>query len=110
MSNYDDSNDVVLWDAHNIPREITRVAETLGLSAIATGGGCDYVCLPNNLNVILGGQEDFAPYSLSDPSIVLIYVDENWDMGVQLMFDSALLAMNFMSQLKNVIIIGFPEP
>lgn len=101
----------VAWECYNIDKRITSYARTqCRLSAVATGGGCDYVVRDlvidgNDVVATLSSQEGSAesPDSLCEPSIVSIYLDTDWQESFMFPFDTAREAMQWMNRLPTHI-------
>ena len=116
----------------NITEEVLKKAESLGLDAITTGGGMDYVWIripksdyrdafspkddsiskdaTEGLDVILmNNNGDGSPECIDEPCIVGIYFNESWNKGITFHFSSCMKAMDFMIQLKRGIAFGLEK-
>lgn len=100
------------WHIHNIPAEIGKYAEKLGLECLCTGGGCDFVHrkFPCGVQAILSSPEDGqCPDSLDEPSSVTVYQDEDWTVWVDYQFKDARAAMKWMKEM-NPVACGTVDP
>jgi hypothetical protein len=94
----------------NIADEIVERANALGLDAMATGGGCDYICKDLGQNddgstrvaVLASAEGPESPYTLNEASCVDVYLTGIWDVGFGISFPSAEEAMKAMGQMTNV--------
>ena len=107
----DQMTDPSIGTRYNIEPEVALLAMHYGLHAIATGGNIDYICCPDNPNVILSSIEPgWSPDSIYEQSLVTMYTDRDWDTGISLTFNTALDAMAFMKEISNKDYYGFPQP
>ena len=71
-------------DMANIPVEVMDYAKAKGLTAIMTGGGCDYVCLyiNNGKQAVVSDRGDCSsPETLDSPCNIGIYDSDDWSEG-----------------------------
>ena len=93
--------------AYNITESIINEAERLGLDAIATGGGNDFISKVVGTNedgsprhvILTAGKTAGSPDRLNERSDVLIYLNENGTDQVAMSFGSAKEAMFVMSKM-----------
>jgi len=90
----------------NIPSEILIAADSLGLGACATGGGCDFIIKPlsGERTAVLSSQEagGECPDTLDEPSTVVIHFTPEWnDEFIAIPFPSAQEAMNAMAKIEH---------
>lgn len=93
--------------AYNIPRSVVRVAEELGLDAIATGGNTDFICkyLGKNLDgservVILAAAEGGgSPDSLGERCELILMLEEGWHSEVAFPVKTAKEGMKVMATM-----------
>ena len=93
------------WECHNIPKQIGRYADKLGLDCLATGGNCDFIVKPlgKGLSAVLrSAQGPDCPDDLKEASIVSIKLDEEWEKSVNILYKTAREGMNFMAKLTEV--------
>jgi hypothetical protein len=100
-----------------ISKSILNYANSKGLDWISTGGGFDYIFKPIDFDDITGRdkfptvpspyrervsmiltKEDGSPENLSDTCEVMIFLNQNWTLGVSLKFKTAKSAMNWMAK------------
>lgn len=107
---------------YNIAPEVTEYAARFpGLELMATGGGCDYVaqtfspcrkegckCTPPIVLVLTAPEFPGSPATLAEPASVSVYLDERWTNGVELQFESAKVAIEFMAGCTGAIAISEP--
>lgn len=98
----------------NITEKVLTAAKRFKLGTIATGGGFDFVWRGlgkgegiggTAVDLVLGSTADpaFSPDELTEPSVVVAYVnDPEWQGGVGFEFPTALAAMDFMSSVTRV--------
>lgn len=90
----------------NITEEILREAERLGLDAMATGGGNDFISKEVGENedgsprflVLSAGDTSGSPDRLSEKSDLLVMLNENWTDQVAMSFKTAKEAMAAMAR------------
>lgn len=95
-----------IGEQYNITLEIIKSANARPfLTAIATGGGCDYIAreLQGGRVLVLGCQEDASsPDRLDEPSTVTLYFEESWSESfIVFVFDTAAEAMDFMAAFQS---------
>jgi len=79
----------------NISPEIMKYAEKLGLEAVATGGGCDYI----GLTMVLVSADGFdSPDSLDEPAVLCFPFGEDNPSGLP--FPTAMEAMEAMEAIR----------
>jgi hypothetical protein len=90
-----------------ISPDVLAYAESKNLTAIATGGGCDYIdrTVPHETGsplediqlVMASPYGDYSPDSLNDKAIVNIFPSDDWSSFIGLSFDTAKEAMDAMA-------------
>ena len=93
------------WECHNIGKQVGEYADKLGLECIATGGNCDFIVKSlskeNEMIAVLVSEFCECPDTLNENAWVSIKLDSSWVESVELKFESARKAMQFMSSLKD---------
>jgi len=92
---------------YNIAEQIIREAERLGLDAMATGGGNDFIFkgLGENedgsgrIAILAAGGASGSPDRLSERSDVLVILNENWTDQTAISFRTAAEALAVMSRM-----------
>ncbi len=86
----------------NISKEVQTRAGELGLDAVSTGGGSDYIWrkLNNGIEVVLSANiMDGSPETLAEPTHLAIYFSDAWRDGVVVGFETCELALQAMSAM-----------
>jgi len=93
------------WESHNIGKQIGKYADKLGLDCIATGGNCDFIVKSlseeNEMIAVLVSEFSECPDTLNEVAWVSIKLNSSWVESVELKFESAKKAMQFMASLKD---------
>jgi hypothetical protein len=93
------------WESHNIGKQIGEYADKLGLNCIATGGNCDFIVKSlseeNEMIAVLVSEFSECPDTLNEVAWVSIKLNSSWVESVELKFESARKAMQFMASLKD---------
>jgi len=93
------------WELHNIGKQVGEYADKLGLECIATGGNCDFIVKSlskeNEMIAVLVSEFSECPDNLNEVTWVSIKLNSSWVESVELKFESARKAMQFMASLKD---------
>lgn len=97
----------VIGGAYNIPRHVVRVAEELGLDAIATGGNTDFICkyVGKNLDdsdrivILTASDGGGSPDSLKEPCELIIMLDQGWHSEIAFPVKTAKEGMKVMATM-----------
>jgi len=93
----------------NIPEDIREYGISKGLEEISTGGGVDYMCQmisdqqDKNYDyqypiILIGAVDDCgSPENLTHPCLVGIWINEEWNEGVTIKFNTTKEAIDFVS-------------
>lgn len=97
----------MIGGAYNIPRSIIKVAEELGLDAMATGGGVDYIFkrLGTNtdgspkLAILSSALDASSPDTLREKSEIGILLNQDWTSSVYIPFSTAREALQVLARM-----------
>ena len=99
------------WESHNIGKQIGEYADKLSLECIATGGNCDFIVkrFYNGMVAVLVSEFCECPDTLNEVAWVSIKLNSSWVESVELKFESARKAMQFMANIKDSSAINVGE-
>jgi hypothetical protein len=101
------------WECHNIGKIIGEYADKLGLDCIATGGNCDFIVKSlskeNEMMAVLVSEFCECPETLNEVAWVSIKLNSSWVESVELKFESARKAMQFMASIKDSSAVNIGE-
>jgi hypothetical protein len=101
------------WELHNIGKQVGEYADRLGLECIATGGNCDYIVKSlkddNEMIAVLVSEFSECPDTLNEVAWVSIKLNSSWVESVELKFESARKAMQFMANIKDSSAVNIGE-
>jgi len=101
------------WECHNIGKTIGEYADKLGLDCLATGGNCDFIVKSlskdNEMMAVLVSEFCECPDTLDEIAWVSIKLNSSWVESVELKFESARKAMQFMASIKDSAAINVGE-
>ena len=92
---------------YRIPKSIIKVAEDLGLDAMATGGGVDFIYkrLGTNtdgspkLAILTAALTPHSPDSLREKSEIGILLNSDWTASIYIPFSTAREAMEVLARM-----------
>lgn len=99
------------WESHNIGKQVGEYADKLNLECIATGGSCDFIVkrFYNGIVAVLVSEFCECPETLNEVAWVSIKLNSSWVESVELKFESARKAMQFMASIKDSSAINIGE-